>query len=198
MMKKLTAVLLVLFLMLPCAALAQVQMQRYELTDVGMTLETPVGWATATLDTADSCTLGEAFQMSGDAVRAMLISMNASFYAACDDYGITQMAVMSGEGAVGVDMRDHDLDMDAFMTGFLASYSNVKDSGVYQTEEATFVWVHYTEQEETGSAVDVIQYVTCVNSRAYVIHMMSFYGVELNEYPQELLKMVVDSIVFLD
>ena len=196
-MKKITALMLIVSLMmLPGLALAQVTTQRQTLSDIGISMDIPTGWYTATPATAGNCTLATAFDMTEAEMKAMLQGMGASFYAVCDDFGIAQMVVISGVGYSFVDMRDNDLDMDAFMRGFLTNYSNVKDSGVYQTKAATFAYVRFTQQDTDGSEMDIIQFVTNVNGKIYVVQMMSLYGIPLSDATISLTKAVVDSITF--
>lgn len=195
-MKKLIALLLTLALLLPCCALAE-QMDSYALEDVGVSFAVPSAWHAATAATAGNCSLGEAFQLSEDEVLTMLNDLDVSFYAVCDDYGIVHAMFVSTPGIAGVDMRDHNLDMDYFMTGFLRSYDNVQDSGVYQTGAATFAYVHYLLKDASGSS-DIAQFVTNVDGQMCLFQIMSLYGVPLEEHAIDQLRQVVDTVTFMD
>ena len=200
-MKKLIALmLLVSMLAVPALSLAQqVETYHYELDDIGVSMDAPIGWYTATTATADNCSLAAAYQMTGAEIKAMLNEMSAGFYAVCDGYGITHLVVLCVPGVpgmAGVDMRKDNLKMDSFMKGFLTNYSDVSDSGVYKTDASTYAYVHYKQPDGAGGTIDTAQFVTYFDGKVYIVQMMSYLGVELNDISIGLGKQVVDSIEY--
>ncbi|MBQ4075867.1 MAG: hypothetical protein IJD39_11790 [Clostridia bacterium] len=197
-MKKLIALmLLVSMLAVPALSLAQqVDTYHYELDDIGVSMDAPIGWYTATTANAGNCSLAAAYQMTGAEIRAMLNEMGAGFYAVCDDYGITHLVVLCVPGMAGVDMRKDNLKMDSFMKGFLTNYSDVSDSGVYKTDASTYAYVHFKQPDGAGGTIDTAQFVTNFDGKLYIVQMMSYLGVELNDISIGLGKQVVDSIEY--
>ncbi|MBE5805059.1 MAG: hypothetical protein E7316_11185 [Clostridiales bacterium] len=141
-------------------------------------------------------TLRKKMGLKQNELAALLEGMGASLYAVCDDFGLTQLAVVTTPGIGFIDMRDFGLDADAFLSGFLSSYPTATDSGLYKTNEAIFAYVRYSLQDDAGSTSDIIQYVTNTNGTLYVIQLMGMYGTTLDDASVALLKQAVDSLTF--
>lgn len=197
-MKKMISLLMVFALaILPFASLAEVTTKEYALPEIGLSMNLPAGWAIATKATAANNPLNDLFGLTQADTLQLLSDTGSSLYGVCDQFGITHMAVLHSKGINMVDMQQDHLNMDAFMKGFLTSYTNVKDSGYFKTDAAWFAYVHYMQQDVSGD-IEILQFVTNVNGSLYIIQFMSMYGVAINEVSEGLFRQAVESIRFIN
>nr|MBR4279968.1 hypothetical protein [Clostridia bacterium] len=196
-MKRIISLLLTLCLLLTATAMAETpDKTTVTLEEAGITLDMPSNWYFAVAGQSEGSNIAQLFGLSGDILDSILAQNGFTIYATLDTTEQTTLSLSVVPGTSLIDMRSVDVDMDSVMEGFVSSFTvgEVVDSGVYQTEESSYIRIQCAASVQGGTA-DLLIYACNVNGLIYVFTLIAYPGAD---FPVEDLEAIVDSIRFID
>lgn len=189
------AALLGLAVLCPGAAQAAV---RYELAEVGISIELPEDYITITRETPADDPAYEAFIWDKETMDALFEQQESYLNSSSLDYSKEISVTMAPMPLI----KDFSWLNEANLETLAASFAPVLEemggtylrSELYQHSQAKFIKI-YAEATLDGSSYDVLKYYTVYDSKAININFFS-YVEDLGEEEEMLIKAVVDSVRF--
>lgn len=195
-MKKLTAFLCALMLMMTCG-FALAESTAYELPELDMTLTLPdtVVALTAETDKSVYTMLG----MGKDAMTAAMEAQSTYMVIYPFDWNMEINVVMTENVLESLDDID-DASMELVVRVIKQALENegvtVTDYDVYPIGNEKYFRHFYTANAGNGNVNYAMQYYTIRNHKGIVLRMFSYEGTPLTEEQQALLQQIVDGAVY--